>query len=74
MPLTIAPDSLTELVDTTAAANLVGVSVETIRKWRQRGKIEVKGLTPTGRPMYRWIDVVRAERATRDKARRTFAA
>lgn len=26
------------------------------------------------RPLYRWIDVAKAERATRERARRTFAA
>lgn len=75
MPLTIAPATIDTLIDTTDAANLVGVSVETIRQWRHRGKLEVKGLTKLGRPMYRWGDVVLAERATRDKAKsRRFAA
>jgi predicted site-specific integrase-resolvase len=72
--VSIAPESVDELLTTARAANLVGVSVETIRQWRHRGHIEVKGLTEHGRPMYRWLDVVLAERATRDKARRTFAA
>lgn len=74
MPLSLAPDSLDDLIDTTTAANLAGVSVETIRKWRHRNKLEVKGLTPLGRPMYAWRDVVQVERATRERARRTFAA
>lgn len=72
MLVNIAPD-LDELIGTVRAANLVGVKVETIRKWRQRGHLEVKGLDERGRPMHAWIDVVRAERATRDKAGR-FAA
>jgi predicted site-specific integrase-resolvase len=73
LPLSIAPD-LDEFLTTTRAANLIGVKVETIRKWRERGHLEVKGLDERGRPMYRWIDVVRAERATRDKAGRKYAA
>ncbi len=72
MPLHLAPD-LDELIGSVQAANLVGVKVETIRKWRQRGHLEVKGLDERGRPMHRWLDVVKAERATRDKAGR-FAA
>lgn len=71
--LNLAPD-LEEMISSTRAANLVGVSVETIKKWRQRGHLEMKGLDERGRPMYRWIDVVRAERATRDKAGRSYAA
>lgn len=74
MPYDIAPD-LDDLIGSTRAANLVGVTVETIKKWRQRGHLETKGLDERGRPMYRWIDVVRAELATRDKAPpRRFAA
>lgn len=72
MLLNLAPD-LNELIGSTRAANLVGVSVETIKKWRQRGHLETKGLDERGRPMYAWIDVVKAERATRDRAGR-FAA
>lgn len=73
MTLAIAPD-LDELISSTRAANLVSVKVETIRQWRSRGHLEAKGLDEHGRPLYRWIDVVKAERATRDKARRTYAA
>lgn len=72
---------------TTDAANLAGVSVAAISNWRERGYLgpdpENPGrqkrihLTPTrhnarGRPLYRWIDVAKAEHATRERARRRY--
>lgn len=69
----IAPDLLESLVSSAEAANLAGVKVDTIRKWRERGHLEPAGLTAKGRPLYRWIDVAKAERATRDHARRTWS-
>lgn len=63
-----APD-LNDLVSSTRAANLVGVSVETIKKWRQRGHLIVSGLDDHQRPRYRWIDVVRAEKKVRQSGR-----
>jgi hypothetical protein len=70
----LIPDDVNTLVTTAGAATIAGVSVATIRSWRLRGHLDVAGLTETGRPMYRWIDVAKAERHTRDRARRTYAA
>jgi predicted site-specific integrase-resolvase len=61
-------------ISTADASCLAGVSVATIRKWVQRGHLEVACRDGLGRPLFRWIDVAKAERATRDRARRTYAA
>ena len=69
------PTSVIESRITTADAScLAGVSVATIRKWVQRGHLEVDCRDGLGRPLFRWIDVAKAERATRERARRTYAA
>ena len=68
----IAPDGLNTLVNSSDAAAVAGVAVETIRKWKERGLIEPSGLDEKGRPLYRLLDIAKAERATRDKARRTW--
>jgi hypothetical protein len=86
--LPLAPDLIDSLISTTEAANLAGVTVAAISNWRERGYLTTAGervhLVPAGfvpaahgkreRPLYRWIDVAKAERATRERARRTFAA
>lgn len=83
MPLALAPELIDSLITSTEAANLAGVTVAAISNWRERGYLTRDGqrvhLAPAehdqrGRPLYRWIDVAKAERATRDRARRTFAA
>lgn len=74
MPSPIAPELLDSLVTTTEAANLAGVKVAAISNWKQRGHLVPAAHDGRGRPLYRWIDVAKAERATRDHARRTFAA
>ena len=67
-----SPETLESLVTTAEAANLAGVKVATIWKWVQRGHLKVAAHTERGRPLYRLIDVARAERKIRDHARRTF--
>lgn len=51
------------------SAEAAGVDPAVIRQWKHRGK-----LTPVnpgrGRPRFRAIDVLQAEAATRDRARR----
>jgi hypothetical protein len=62
---------LTEQLMTTATASYcTGVTVAAIRKWVQRGHLEVAARDYRGRPLFRWIDVVRAERSTRSGAGR----
>lgn len=68
----IAPEGLNTLVNSSDAAAVAGVAVETIRKWKERGLIEPSGLDEKGRPLYRLLDIAKAERATREKARRTW--
>lgn len=64
-------DRLNELISTTEAAALAGVTVAAVSNWRDRGILPAAGTDERGRPLYRFIDVAKAERATRDKARRT---
>lgn len=62
------------LLTTADASSHASVKVETIRKWVQRGHLAVAQRDGRGRPLFRWIDVAKAEHATRKHARRTFAA
>ena len=66
----MAPDRLDSLITTSEAAALAGVAVNTITTWRTRGLLTPAGQDDRGKPLYRFLDVARAERATRDKARR----
>lgn len=79
----IAPETLESLISTKDAAYMAGVTLAAISNWRERGYVNALGervhLVPAdydsrGRPLYRWLDVAKAERATRDRARRKFAA
>lgn len=72
--MNLAPETLESLVSTVEAANLAGVTATTIRSWAKRGHL-VPTCRENGRPLYRWIDVARAERKTRDAvhARRNFS-
>lgn len=63
-------ERLNELITTSEAARLAGVTVAAISKWRERGTLTPAGLDDKGRPLYRFLDVAKAERATRDRARR----
>lgn len=69
----LAPEQLDSLVSTVEAANLASVTAATIRSWAKRGHL-IPACHESGRPLYKWIDVARAERLTRDHARRTFVA
>ncbi|AUV61634.1 MerR-like helix-turn-helix DNA binding protein [Gordonia phage Easley] len=64
------PDGIDSLITTTEAATLCGVSTATVRKWVQRNKLQPSGLDEAGRNLFRVIDVAKAERATRQRARR----
>lgn len=63
-------DRLNELITTSEAATLAGVTVAAISNWRDRGLLAQSGTDHRGRPLYRFLDVAKAERATRDRARR----
>lgn len=56
---------------TAEAAEAVGVKRDVIYQWRARGKI-----TPVNRrgwPRYRAMDVLQAEKSTRERAGRSYA-
>lgn len=73
-PLEIAPETLVTPLTYPEAANAVGVEEGTVRSWVSRGILKQTGINDLGRPTFRWIDVARAERQTRDKSNRRFAA
>lgn len=51
------------------AARFAGVARQTIISWRNRGHLDVAAWRD-GTPLYRLLDVAKAEHATRKKARR----
>ena len=63
----LAPEGLNSLVNTTEAAAIAGVSVAAISNWKERGLIEPAGLDNRGKPLYRLIDIAKAERKTRKR-------
>jgi len=63
-----APDPMALLTATQCAA-YAGVSVQAIVNWRNRGHLAPAGHRH-GRPVYRLLDVAKAEHATRTRARR----
>ncbi|MDN5859941.1 MAG: helix-turn-helix domain-containing protein [Pseudonocardia sp.] len=72
MSAVLTAEELDVLVTTTDAANLAKVTVAAVSQWRRRGLLPVTDRDERGRPLYRWIDVARAEAKTRQRARRTF--
>ncbi len=58
-------------MDTRGAADEFGVAPCTISKWKQRGLLEPMPQSPFNKPIYRMVDVARAEKAARDNALRT---
>lgn len=63
----LAPDGLNSLVNTTEAAAIAGVSVAAVSKWKDRGLIAPAGLDSKGKPLYRLMDIAKAERKTRKR-------
>lgn len=61
-----------QLLSTADASSHAGVSVAAIRKWVQRGHLDVAMRDGRGRPLFRWIDVAKAEYATRMHANRKY--
>lgn len=56
------------------AAAAAQVTTDAVHKWRRRGLLSDAGRDRQGRVLVRATDVIRAERATRERARRTYAA
>ena len=63
-----APDPFT-LLTASEAAEFADVTVQAIINWRNRGHLQPAGHRH-GRPVYRLLDVAKAEHATRTRARR----
>lgn len=66
----MTPDGVESLITAEEAARLCGVSPGTIRTWVHRGSLKVAGHNAHGRKVFKQIDVAKAERATRKRARR----
>jgi hypothetical protein len=75
----LAPEGVDSLVLASEAAGLCGVAEVTIRRWAHRGYVDrtgtrqtllVSGKDTRGRNLYRLLDIAKAERATRERARR----
>lgn len=66
----LAPDSIDSLITTSEAATLCGVTTQAVCMWVKRGYLQASGLSDRGHKLYRLLDVAKAERATRDRARR----
>ena len=64
----------TTLWTTAEAAEAAGVTTGVIRIWVHRGHLKRANSEKARTPKYRAIDVVKAEKATRERARRTYAA
>jgi len=56
------------------AAEAARVSPNVVRNWKYRGRLEAAKKDWRGRPLFLAVDVIRAEKATREKARRTYSA
>lgn len=67
-------DLFDDLLTSNQAAELAQVHPATIRSWKARGHLIPIEHDPRGRPLYRGIDVFKAERATRRLARRVLVA
>jgi len=57
---------------TAEAAEAAGVTPDVIYQWKKRGKIAP--INRRGWPRYRAMDILQAEKATRERAGRTYAA
>ncbi|MFI2078471.1 MerR family transcriptional regulator [Streptomyces triculaminicus] len=67
-------DLQTTLWTTAQAAEAAGVTPEVIRGWAFRGHLVRANSSRCRIPRYRAIDVVKAEKATRERARRRYTA
>ncbi|MBX7464952.1 hypothetical protein [Streptomyces sp. NPDC057910] len=75
----LTADLRTQLWTVAEAAEAAAVSPHVVRNWKYRGVLEQArdmGGRPIadrhGRPLFRAIDVIRAEKATRERARRVY--
>ncbi|WP_370145715.1 hypothetical protein [Streptacidiphilus sp. EB129] len=54
------------------AAEAAQVDPNVVRNWKYRGRLKSDRTDWRGKPLFLAIDVIRAERATRAKARRVY--
>lgn len=54
------------------AAEAAQVKPNVIRTWKYRGHLRVAKTDWRGRPLFLAVDVIRAEKATRERARRVY--
>jgi predicted site-specific integrase-resolvase len=66
----LAPEGIYSEITATEAAGHCGVALCTITKWAREGRITPTGINRQGRKVYLLLDVVKAENATRERARR----
>jgi DNA-binding transcriptional MerR regulator len=66
----LTPEGIDSQITASEAAALCGVALCTITKWVREQRITPVGMSPQGRKLYRLLDVAKAERSTREKARR----
>lgn len=74
MAIDLAVDLATTTWTVAEAAEAARVSPNVIRNWKYRGVLKEVGRDYRDRPLFLAIDVIRAEKATREKARRTYTA
>jgi DNA-binding transcriptional MerR regulator len=65
-------DITTTLWTARQAAEEAHVSTSTIRSWVRRGHLEAADVDEHGWPLYRALDVIKAEHATRERAHRRY--
>lgn len=70
----LTTDLQTTLWSVAEAAEAAQVRPNVVRNWKYRGVLKQAGADRYGRPLFRAIDVINAEKATREKARRTYPA
>ncbi|MFE9735454.1 hypothetical protein ACFYO9_33925 [Streptomyces sp. NPDC005863] len=70
----LTADLQTALWTVAEAAEAAQVRPNVVRNWKYRGVLEQADADQYGRPLFRAIDVINAEKATREKARRIYPA
>jgi hypothetical protein len=69
----LTADLQTTLWTVAESAEAAQVRPNVVRNWKYRGVLQQAGEDRNGRPLFRAIDVIKAEKATREKARRVYS-
>ncbi|MEV0090447.1 MerR family transcriptional regulator [Streptomyces sp. NPDC050738] len=70
----LSGDLTTTLWTADQAAEAAGVTPNVVRNWKYRGRLDPVRRNAAGQPLFRAVDVIRAEKATRQRARRVYTA